>query len=199
MDRFWNKVDQSGDCWLWTAAPDTAGYGQFKFEGKNIKAHRMSYYLTHGVWPNICRHKCDNPPCVRPDHLVEGSHKDNSDDKFERDRGWWDLTVEQVKNMRSREMTITVVYELAREFNTTEDIVKRALNGNSFKGLPGAVHVPRQKSLNTKLSIKQVREIKQELQTPWWGQVNHLANKYGVDHSEISHIKSGHTHADVSI
>lgn len=26
-DRFWSKVDKSGDCWKWIAAKDDGGYG----------------------------------------------------------------------------------------------------------------------------------------------------------------------------
>lgn len=48
--RFWNKVDKSGDCWLWLSAMrgDT-GYGEFWLNRRSFQAHRVSYQLTHNV------------------------------------------------------------------------------------------------------------------------------------------------------
>lgn len=69
LERFWAKVDKSGDCWIWTGAIDDRGYGRFNVYGKNTHAHRW-IFLTLNPDTNrelfIC-HKCDNPKCVRPD------------------------------------------------------------------------------------------------------------------------------------
>jgi len=87
-DRFWEKVDKSGSCWTWTAFRDKDGYGLFKVDGKNIGAHRFSYTIENGRIENgklIC-HSCDNPSCVRPNHLWLGTHKDNAQDKVRKGR-----------------------------------------------------------------------------------------------------------------
>jgi hypothetical protein len=82
MQRFWDKVDKSGDCWLWTASKTHQGYGYFRFDGTMRKAHRMSWLLANGEIPDemfVC-HTCDNPSCVNPEHLWLGNNQDNMDD-----------------------------------------------------------------------------------------------------------------------
>jgi hypothetical protein len=70
-DRFWAKVDRSDECWVWTAARDPKGYGRFRFDGENRKAHRVAYQLTIGEIPEGLQidHLCRNRACVRPSHL----------------------------------------------------------------------------------------------------------------------------------
>ena len=77
--RFWEKVDKSGECWLWTAAVSKRGYGRFRLPTGHIGAHVQSYILTHGPVPEgkEVHHVCENPPCVRPDHLKAVTHREN--------------------------------------------------------------------------------------------------------------------------
>ncbi len=51
-----------------------------------VFAHRLSFYLHHGYWPNVCRHRCDNPGCYNPYHLEDGTHADNVADRVARGR-----------------------------------------------------------------------------------------------------------------
>lgn len=92
--RFWMRVDKSGECWTWTAARGDHGYGSFTDDdGRSVSAHRFSHQLHYGPIPKglvVC-HKCDNPPCVRPDHLFLGTQADNVRDMQAKGRavsGW---------------------------------------------------------------------------------------------------------------
>jgi hypothetical protein len=90
--RFWAKVVKSDGCWLWTgcrsvkAGTGQLGYGQIRVGGmqslRATTAHRVSWMLAHGPVPEGCDicHRCDNPACVRPDHLFLGSRQDNVKD-----------------------------------------------------------------------------------------------------------------------
>lgn len=83
--RFWSNVDQSGDCWTWTGTVDEDGYGKFNTRAGGIRywnTHRFSFWLATGIHPGRLwvLHHCDNPPCVRPDHLFLGDAAANNAD-----------------------------------------------------------------------------------------------------------------------
>lgn len=92
--RFWAQVDmRSGiwECWEWTGARLPRGYG-FAWDnavGANRLAHRLAWELTNGPIPDDLwvLHRCDNPPCVRPDHLFLGTAADNAHDMMAKGRG----------------------------------------------------------------------------------------------------------------
>lgn len=78
MERFWNKVDMAGDCWIWTGAHIPQGYGVFRLTSqKTAVAHRVAYELLVGPIPEGAQldHLCRRRDCVNPDHLepVTGS------------------------------------------------------------------------------------------------------------------------------
>ncbi len=88
-ERFWSKVDKSGECWIWTGATRTSGYGAFAVPPGRVRdAHRMSFELSGGEIPAgafVCHH-CDTPRCVRPGHLFIGTPADNTHDMVSKQR-----------------------------------------------------------------------------------------------------------------
>lgn len=93
MERFWSKVGKTGtveypNCWIWMAYRNKKGYGRFRVQNKMWLAHRVSWSLSNGEIPKGKQilHKCDNPPCVNPDHLKLGTSVDNMRDRDQRRR-----------------------------------------------------------------------------------------------------------------
>lgn len=68
--RFWQKVNKTDGCWLWTGGLNRKGYGNFK-HGTLSAAHRYSYRLLVGEIPDGLQldHLCRTPSCVNPAHL----------------------------------------------------------------------------------------------------------------------------------
>ena len=88
-ERFWSKVDKSGECWLWLGSKGPDGYGYLGTgTSKSARAHRVAYWVVYGSIPNgqFVLHHCDNPSCVRPDHLFLGTQQDNMNDMVNKGR-----------------------------------------------------------------------------------------------------------------
>ena len=103
--RFWQKVRKSDGCWEWQAHRFRTGYGALRISGKTETAHRVSYRLNVGPIPEglWVLHRCDNPGCVRPDHLFLGTRLDNVADMDAKGRRTQAiLTVADVQEIRAR-------------------------------------------------------------------------------------------------
>lgn len=132
-EEFWSKVDKSGDCWLWTGARSGKGgqYGGLIWQKKSRRAHRVAYELTYGMPSGHVLHTCDNPLCVRPDHLEDGSQKKNMQDCAKRGRvGGQRITIEQA---RSIFVDTRPADEVAAEHGISEGAVQHIWCRDSWK------------------------------------------------------------------
>lgn len=127
-ERFWPNVSKIDDgCWTWTRYCNPAGYGIFSWDDGTI-ASRFSWSITNGPIPDglDVLHKCDNPPCVRPDHLFLGTDADNMADKISKGRGNYysggpkakKLTWTQVEEVRALRGVLTL-RQLAAKYGVT--------------------------------------------------------------------------------
>lgn len=86
-ERFWAKVDKTGDCWVWTAHLFHDGYGQFATKTKGVtrtwRAHRIAYEWAYGPIPDgmLVDHRCHNRRCVNPDHLRLATRNQNNQNR----------------------------------------------------------------------------------------------------------------------
>ena len=134
--RFWSKVDKSGDCWIWKASTN-GGYGQFRSNGKIVRAHRYAYEEKFGPISDglfVC-HSCDNPLCVNPNHLFLGTDHDNKSDMYEKKRNVFGdshpnkkLNKEIVLAIRSYASVGMPQRLIAKKFNTQRSQVSLIVN-----------------------------------------------------------------------
>lgn len=82
-------VTPSG-CWEWQGSRDRDGYGRVQRSAFGVcwfeKTHRLSYEFYVGEIPCGLHvlHRCDNPPCINPEHLYCGTHQENMRDRSKR-------------------------------------------------------------------------------------------------------------------
>jgi hypothetical protein len=147
-DRFWQFVPDRtpGKCWEWLGARNVDGYGQIGENGRNQRAHRISWRLKHGYLPaNICVcHRCDNPCCVNPDHLFLGDHFENMADKGEKGRSRSARGASHHSNRLSEDDVLTIrgllangatQAGLARQYRVGESAIGAIKRGKNWRWL----------------------------------------------------------------
>lgn len=164
--RFWAKVNKNGPvirpelgaCWIWTGATHSFGYGVFRGRAKNYLAHDYSLSLItpRPVGMEAC-HACDNPPCVRPDHLRWGTHLSNVHEAVERDRHMRGtrfplarLSDIAVIAIRESYAAGTTLPELSRIYGVGSAHLSTVVNGKTWKHIGGLISVRSGKGARTK-------------------------------------------------
>lgn len=132
-------------CWEWLGCRKDDGYGMIMFSGKVVGTHRASWIVHNGVIPSgLCvLHKCDNPPCVNPDHLFLGTQADNVRDCSSKGRirtgdrrgeksGVSPLSVRQVMEIRDLRKTGLTHQQLADMFGICRQSVTNILSRKTW-------------------------------------------------------------------
>jgi hypothetical protein len=116
--RFWRQVNivpgsNSTACWLWQGSKLPSGYGICCVgNSKTELAHRFVTSLTYNIDNKVVAHHCDNPGCVRPDHLFVTDQAGNLLDQRQKDRKRTVLTRPAVLDIRTKRITRAEFAEL---------------------------------------------------------------------------------------
>lgn len=151
LAEFWNRTDRSGECWVWTGDKLPTGYGVVRWKGlphRHTRVHRIAWELARGPIPDglWVLHRCDNPPCIRPDHLFLGTNADNMADMAA--KGRWRppavpllgerhprsrLTDEAVRQIRARRRAGEPLAVIARDFGIAQTTVSGIALGHAWR------------------------------------------------------------------
>jgi hypothetical protein len=150
-DHFWARVTKTEGCWEWSGPRNRGGYGYpWIGNGHHRLAHRVSWELTNGrvAGDLLVLHHCDNPSCVRPDHLYLGTSTDNNRDALKRGRNrfgdnrgeknsWALVTEAEVIDIRAAydrgELGISIAVRMGLKASTVRAILRR----ENWKHIPG--------------------------------------------------------------
>lgn len=197
-ERFWPKVQKTDHCWLWTANRNSAGYGLVFDGSRKVLAHRQSWVLAFGDIPENMRvlHRCDTPLCVRPDHLMLGTQRDNMQDMACKDRSSNQyakahiLTNEEVRKLRQDYASGTKSqHQLAAHYCVSQTSVSQLVNGVDRIDAGGPIYKGPRRFVR-KLTVQEVRTLRERYAR---GDVTQqeLANELGVSKSCVNFAISG--------
>lgn len=216
MAMFWASVDLLGDCWEWHGERTARGYGVFYIGGQRRSAHRLSYEWAHGRIPYgimVC-HRCDNPPCVRPEHFFLGTQLDNMRDAKAKGRtasgdrhyshlephrvlrgerkGTAKLTdaqVEELRRLYQPDVRGSQI-QLARQFGVSPAQVCRILKGRQRRSLDEKDE-PIVGGPAVKLTDAQVAELRASYVPGQRGSKAELARRYGISNNYVARLLNG--------
>jgi|688.fasta_scaffold04931_21 hypothetical protein len=147
-NRFWSKIltGDINECWECVGMGLNKGYGEFSINSKRIFAHRFSYQLFHNrlIKEGMCiLHSCDNPLCVNPNHLSEGTQQENITDRENKGRGVAPkgenqssakLKEFQVKEIRANYEKGQITYkQLANDYGVSDITIGHIIHRNTWK------------------------------------------------------------------
>lgn len=136
--------EPNSGCWIWLGMYQVGrDYGLFCYKRKTVRAHRAAWELFCGPIPHGhgVLHKCDNPSCVNPDHLMTGTQKDNMSDASKKNRmarmygehsNNSKLNENMVRAIRLEAASGATTRKLVQRFGIVKSTVRRIINGQTW-------------------------------------------------------------------
>lgn len=192
-DDFWSTVDRTGECWIRGGRRMSGGYTMILWRRRRTSAHRVAWEIANGttVPPGmvVCHH-CDNPPCVRPDHLFVGTTRDNLRDATRKGRNGGLLTPTQVAIAHQLAEDGGRFTDIAECLNVPPMVVQYAVRSIATDVLGMPALPPRLRTIPDDViaAIRAERAAGATLQP--------LSRKYGINVGTVSKIVRGLIYRD---
>lgn len=134
-------TQRSDGCWLFNGR--AARYGVLAYKGRRYIAHRAAWQFANGCRipkDRVIMHACDVKGCVRPDHLVLGTYRENTADMLSKRRHQHGeihrhakLTDALVAEALSRINAGESLSSVARAFGVSYPTIQQVVTGHSWK------------------------------------------------------------------
>jgi len=186
--------DPSG-CWNWQGSMTSDFYGRIRVGDKVMATHRLAYTVAHGSIPRgkVVRHKCDNPRCCNPGHLVIGDHEDNAQDMVDRGRHELrrrQLSPEEIGRLVSMRAAGATKREIAVDLKANWYIVSKAIDRAGVDGVKRPGRPKGSRNLHARVSDDRKQQMRTLYATGQFTQ-QQLAEQFGCDQTYVSLIVRG--------
>lgn len=120
--HFFSRTVEVGECWEWVGAKARARRAYCRVDGRTMPVARWLLQCKGG---EVVIHSCDNPACIRPEHIRVGTQSENIKDAVRKGR-ITSLPPEAVRDIYSRRESIAAS---ATTHNTSKTTVKKIRRG----------------------------------------------------------------------
>ncbi|MGW5239481.1 HNH endonuclease [Monashia sp. NPDC004114] len=134
VDAHTTSDDTEDGCWVWHGATNNHGYARMVLRGgRYVYAHRATFAATWGevAADAVLRHSCDNPRCIRPDHLIAGTQADNLRDMAVKGRGTVKISNADVPRVRALVASGMTQRAVAARFGVAPCTVSHIVTGRN--------------------------------------------------------------------
>lgn len=138
-------AEDANGCHICTSHKKDRGYPMITAKvavgRRRISVARFVYLKKHGSIPAglVVRHTCDNAACINIDHLIEGTHTQNVEDRVRRKRsavgeshGRSKLTAENVRQIRLAKDSLSSV---AKKYGVSRKAIQKIKSGITWKSV----------------------------------------------------------------
>lgn len=137
------RISESG-CWIWMASTMGNGYGDFRYGGRHLLAHRASYEAFIGIIPDGLHvlHRCDIRCCVNPHHLRLGTNTENIHDCCSKGRNAR-VPNHVVLAIRDAKAAGEKQSQISERFGISQAVVASITSGRTRRFAPGPLTPPK--------------------------------------------------------
>ena len=131
-------VRRGSECWDWAGSKNNHGYGVICQQTGNVFAHRASFFLYVGeITQSDVLHLCHNPVCSNPEHLRQGTRRDNMRTSLNAGRLWRVVPLEAIPSIEARRTAGETFVDIAKDFGCSAPAIRALVRSHDLDDSKG--------------------------------------------------------------